>query len=139
MNVYEVSIKKDTNLLDYFENLKSLGEFCKYQNVIYLYTDKLKGEIKNQLPFINKIHEIHLNDCESINSDICKEFCLNSLSIEMKRDFEKNNQNQLIALNNKLDYLLELKDNGKLNQFIKDIMNSQNKKAGETIAEGKTS
>lgn len=114
-------IKLDNNI-DYIESIsiiKGLGSFSIYNDYFYLETQKEKEDIRLMFEdFLISIKEINkINYTEIVNAS-CKEWChkiLVNMQIEL---LELSKQERLKQIDKDLDYLLELKEQGKLEEYL---------------------
>lgn len=137
MNVYEIKLKDNVSVIPYIQILKQLGEFSLNQNIIYLHTNQKVNYIKNHIFNIQNIKQLHIDSCNDINSNLCKEFCINAISEDEIKQFEKDNQQPLESMNKKLDFLLDLKGKGKLQEYLQKVQSDYINKMKEGDANAK--
>lgn len=133
--IYEIKfdINSNINIIDKIAKFKSLGDFTIFNNIFYVSTDKEQEDIKQLFHDIISIHEINISNYSNIINVACREWCFKIICENEIKKFEMNNQKPLEHLNKKLDFLLELQEKGKLEDYLKE--NIMNKKGSDTIGE----
>lgn len=136
-NIYEISFNNDINITNLITIIKNIGGFFISNNIFYVETKKKELDIKKEFNNIISFKIIDKNNINLITNLFAREWCFEILCKNEIEEFELNNQEPLEKLNSKLDFLLELKEKGKLEDYIKKIYSKQNneinKKGAETI------
>ena len=118
--IYEIQFNEKMNYIDIIKNIKLLGAFSIFNEYFYLNTKIELDILKNTLKNISKIKEINDNNYLKISNDHCKNWCKDEILKIESQEFEKLNQNYLRKLNIELDFFIKLKEEGKLEEFIKN-------------------
>lgn len=137
--IYEIQFNENMNYIDTIKNIKSLGNFSIFNEYFYLNTNIDLEKIKNILQNICKIKEINKNNYIKISNDYCRNWCQDKLLKIELQEFEKSNQDYLQKVNNELDFFLKLKEEGKLDEFIKNELEKviKSKQDGGEIIDGR--
>lgn len=117
--IYEIQFNENMNYIDTIKNIKLLGNFSIFNEFFYLNTDSELDKIKITLKNILKIKGINKKNYSTIPNDYCKNWCYDRLLKIELQEFEKSNQDYLKKVNKELDFFLELKEQGKLDEYIK--------------------
>ena len=130
-NIFEIQFNSSINYVEIIKIIKSLGDFTIYNNYFYLNTkykiNKVKSVLNLEGIFIKLINK---NNYMNIKSNVCKNWCYDIILNNAKNNFEKNHQDYLKKLSTDLDYLLELKKEGKLKEYVEKILRQ---KGGENV------
>mgnify|MGYP000979487812 FL=1 len=130
-NIFEIQFNSSINYVEIIKIIKSLGNFTIYNNYFYLNTKYKINKIKSVLNLEGiSIKLINKNNYMNIKSNVCKNWCYDIILNNVENDFEKNHQDYLKKLNTDLDFLLELKKEGKLKEYVEKILRQ---KEGENV------
>lgn len=142
-NIFEIQFNSSINYVEIIKIIKSLGDFTIYNNYFYLNTKYKINKVKSVLNLEGiSIKLINKNNYMNIKSNVCKNWCYDIILNNAENDFEKNHQDYLKKLNTDLDFLLELKKEGKLKEYVKKILRQkegENVNAKEETSNNKTS
>ena len=130
-NIFEIQFNSSIDYVEIIKIIKSLGDFTIYNNYFYLNTKYKINKVKSVLNLEGiSIKLINKNNYMNIKSNVCKNWCYDIILNNTENDFEKNHQDYLKKLNIDLDFLLELKKEGKLKEYVEKILRQ---KEGENV------
>ncbi|WP_297419578.1 hypothetical protein [Clostridium sp.] len=122
--IYEISFLDSVEYNKIISTIQKIGNFSMVNNNYYIATkfdiDKIQNLFKKH---IKTIKEITINNYMLINSVMCQRWCYEIFEKNKLIQFEKTNQEYLKKINGDLDYLLKLKKEGKLDEYLTKLMN----------------
>jgi hypothetical protein len=128
--IYEIKFKEGIDFSSRSEIITRLGSFSLFNNIYYVCTEN----IDDILEHVSNYKEIDKTNCQDIPNKFCKEWCLKTISDNQVLEFESKNQEYLKGVDDRLNFLLKLQEDGMLDEYIENL----NKKGGGAIEPKKT-
>ena len=120
--IFEMDFNSEADYMKTISIIKELGNFSMYNDYFYLETQSKKEDIKLMFKESNinliSIKEINKNNYTEIANNSCKDWCHKILVNMQIKLLELSKQERLKQIDKDLDYLLELKKQGTLEEYL---------------------